>query len=269
MIPARLRYFLESPDLFKNELPDGTPLFHTSLEALQDAPDINADGKKLRFGHTMELYFSAWLTGHPQYEVLAQNIQLINDGITLGEIDFLVQDKINSEILHIELAYKFYLLKTVNGSPQWIGPNAKDTLDAKLHRLRHHQFPLLRHPLFLKVLQQMNIGQQEIRQLACLKGQLFLPKGQDEPLHGGVNSEAIAGTWTSLDKLIDQEGRGLRYCLPAKPDWLLPPFKGEKWIEPSEAIDALERINRPQLCWLRRDGDSYERIMVIPDENGT
>lgn len=261
----RIRYFLECPDLYEHELPDGTPLFHTTLEAINHAPSINPEGKKLRFGHLMELYFSAWLAGHPHYAVLAQNIQLISDGVTLGEIDFLVQDTSSTEVLHIELAYKFYLLKTVNGSPQWIGPNAKDTLDAKLYRLRHHQFPLLRHPLFLKVLRQMALGQQEIRQLACLKGQLFLPQGHSGALPGGVNPEAIAGSWTTLNKLIGQEGRGLRYCLPAKLDWLLPPFKGEQWIAPDEAIYALQKLNRPQLCWICREEGTYERVMVIQD----
>ncbi len=264
----RLRYFLDCADLFERELPDGTPLFHTNLDAINHAPSVNPDGKNLRFGHMMELYFSAWLASHPHYEVLAQNIQLISEGVTLGEIDFLVKDSSSNELLHIELAYKFYLLKHVNGSPQWIGPNAKDTLEAKLYRLRHHQFPLLRHPLFLKVLQQMGLGQQEIRQLACLKGQLFLPQGYKGALPAGVNPEAVAGTWTRFNRMMDQQGRGVLYCLPAKLDWLLPPFKGEEWMEPKEAMAALEAHKRPQLCWTRHSDGTHERIMVLPNERG-
>ncbi|MFA0084577.1 DUF1853 family protein [Vibrio sp. 10N.261.51.F12] len=72
---------------------------------------------------------------HPNYTVLAEEIQLQEGKRTLGAIDFLLQNQRNGDVEHWEVAIKFYLLK----DGQWFGPNAKDRLDLKLSRMMHHQ----------------------------------------------------------------------------------------------------------------------------------
>jgi hypothetical protein len=39
---------------------------------------------------------------------LYENIQVIEDK-TIGEIDFIIEDKNTKQVIHMELAYKFYL----------------------------------------------------------------------------------------------------------------------------------------------------------------
>ncbi|MCL9773225.1 DUF1853 family protein [Vibrio sp. S4B1] len=72
---------------------------------------------------------------HPDYDVVAEEIQLQQDKKTLGAIDFLISNKRQSTLEHWEVAIKFYLLK----DNRWYGPNAKDRLDMKLSRMLDHQ----------------------------------------------------------------------------------------------------------------------------------
>jgi hypothetical protein len=266
MEQERLRYFLDCPTLFEEALPDGTPVFQTGLDGLENAAKLDAGQAGRRFGHKMESYFSAWLAGHERYAAMAQNLQFFSDGQTLGELDFLVSDRALGQVLHIELAYKFYILSTGHGSPEWVGPNRQDSLQAKLDKLRQRQFPLLRHPMSQKVLQTLGIDVASVRQMACLKGQLFLPKGYTGPLPYGVNAEAVVGSWTTFSRLESGQVHGVRYCLPAKEDWVLPPFKSLEWEAPEAAMAALKGMDRAQLCWLQYPDGSYERQMVLPEQ---
>ena len=62
---------------------------------------------------------------------------------TLGELDLIYQNSNASEVVHLELAIKFYLLN--KGGTQltdFVGPAGHDRLDLKWDRLRQHQLPL-------------------------------------------------------------------------------------------------------------------------------
>jgi hypothetical protein len=65
---------------------------------------------------------------------LYENIQVIEDKKTIGEIDFIIEDKNTKQVIHMELAYKFYLFDpSISSEPinNWIGPNRDDSLQEK------------------------------------------------------------------------------------------------------------------------------------------
>lgn len=261
---ARFHAFLQCPSLFEHSLPDGTPLFETGSDLHGNELLAEIKNDHLRFGHEMERYFAAWLQGNRRYELLLQNLQVVSDGITMGELDFVVHDKAVDEIIHIELAYKFYILDHVEGVPKWVGPNRRDDLDSKLYKLNSRQFPLLFHPLCQNALRKHGIEATSVRQMACLKGQLFLPQGHTGPLPGQVNPHAVSGTWTTLTAFQAGHECGQHYCLPAKTDWVLPPDNAHNWLARREALQALKAHDRAQLCWIRQADGSFERLMVLP-----
>lgn len=63
--------------------------------------------QKLRLGKLVERFVSFELAQDSKIEVLAENIQIQKDKITLGELDCLLLK--NEKPIHLEIIYKFYL----------------------------------------------------------------------------------------------------------------------------------------------------------------
>ena len=89
-----------------------------------------------RLGHRFETCVSAWFQYHPEWDIKAANHVVQLGKRTAGEIDLLVERA--GEILHLELAVKFYL--GTSGSAQgtrgwaWI---LSHRLNLKLDKFKH------------------------------------------------------------------------------------------------------------------------------------
>src|SRR5690606_18617666 len=78
---------------------------------------------------------------------------------------------------------------------KWIGPNRKDILPQKIRKLQEKQLPLLYHKATTRVLSDLNINCNEVKQLVCFKANLFVPlnmEGKPFPL---INNSCISGYW--------------------------------------------------------------------------
>ena len=130
----------------------------------------------VRLGHLAEKIVSESIKSSTNFKVLYENIQIIEEEKTIGEIDFILQNKITKQLIHMELAYKFYLFDpnissvTLNN---WIGPNRNDSLQEKLDKLKTKQFPLLYHNCTKLKLHTIEIN--EVSQALCLLVSLFIP----------------------------------------------------------------------------------------------
>ena len=96
----------------------------------------------------VEKIISELIKSSNNYKVLYENIQIIEGKKTIGEIDFFIKNTTTKRLIHMELAYKFYLYDPKISSEQlnnWIGPNRNDSLKYKLEKLQKKQFPLLYH----------------------------------------------------------------------------------------------------------------------------
>src|SRR5690606_35802865 len=64
---------------------------------------------KLPLGKYAESLLNIYFKNCKEFELLANNIQLIKENKTIGEIDFLLKDLIKEEYIHLEFALKYYL----------------------------------------------------------------------------------------------------------------------------------------------------------------
>ena len=156
------RAFFNTPSLWTGEL-DGLKQF-VFPEIYFENLDMGLIPSNIRLGHKIEHIFLKLIQHSGQYKVIAHNIPIRRDKVSLGEIDFLLQDVDSQEYIHIELTYKFYVISEVatNIEGQLIGPNQRDSFQAKKDRIINHQIPLLKTPEATSVLQRFNIETSEL-----------------------------------------------------------------------------------------------------------
>ena len=158
------------------------------------------------------------------YKVLAQNLQVIANKSTLGELDFIIENQ-TGERIHLEMVYKFYLYRPElegNWIKRLIGQNAKDALTAKIKKLSTHQFPMLRHPETEKMLHAIDILPTSLKQQLSFKAQVYIPLGL-KLQHLKIPHHLIAGYYYTLDQLLQLKDEETTFYIPSKNYWVCAP----------------------------------------------
>jgi hypothetical protein len=236
------------------------------LSDLEIESDLRFDlPKNLRLGHLVEKTVAQCIQASSNYRLLYESIQLIEEKQTIGEIDFILEELISKRIIHLELAYKFYLYDpSISDYPvqNWIGPNRNDSLHLKLKKLKEKQFPLLHH----KVLESQlgGLAGSEISQALCFMASLFLPyrnKIELEPAY----QKAVKGYYLSSSDFQKLNHSDSAYYLPPKKEWGMDPTENQNWLNYEEIeIDLNESIRdrRSRMCW-KKEGDNYRTFFVV------
>lgn len=219
----------------------------------------------LRLGHIAETVVSQLIKSSSNYNVLRENVQIIEEGKTIGEVDFIIKDEKTSELTHLELAYKFYLFDpniSEHIIDNWIGPNRNDSLKEKLQKLKEKQFPLL----YQKASQSnfKNINTQEIKQALCLLASLFIPYGYKRNFSASYQ-KAIKGYYVNFETFKSFNHSEKLYHLPSKKEWGIDPSENEKWISfnhlKEDVITCIDEQQAP-LCW-QKEADSYLQFFIV------
>lgn len=211
--------------------------------------------KSKRLGIRFEGLVAYWLAISPNYQLMEKNIQLIEDGITFGEIDFIIQHLKSKKVIHLEVAIKFYLGSPTYENPyRWFGTNTKDQLGKKLDHLQNHQTQLSK-----KYKSHFNHTIDE--QHCLIKGRLFYPSGIQTPPKG-VTKNHLRGNWV--------------YITDTDMDNLLA-IRKEDWLAEFEHTDICQLHNNPEKlltdraqCFIHTEknssGDYQElkRIFCLP-----
>lgn len=209
---AELRASLLGPRLFESDAPRPDPAW---VDAQRDALLAYVEGlpESPRLGVRFERAFEAYFACHPDYTLLASNFPVRDGGQTLGAADLLIGA--GREVLHIELAVKFYAATHGVSSRDpfgWLGPNANDSLGRKWTRMRDHQLGLLGNEVGRRALRQAGL-EAPTRRAALMHGVLFFPHdaASPRPLPEGVSKEASVGRWVPAGRARDilPEGRFL------------------------------------------------------------
>ncbi len=223
---------------------------------------------KLVFGKRMERLFSHYISQSDRYSLLAENLQLIKDKVTIGELDFLIKDNELEQTIHLEIACKFYIYRP-GLSPDkmacWIGPNKKDKLVDKLLKLRDRQFPLLQHTVTQQALKALNISHNTIQQQLFLPGILFLPKGYNDD-SGNVNPKAINGYWLTIEQFKKEDFQNCQLAIPEKENWMVDPKHNSEWLPVEKARDLIAdklKNQRSPMVWRKTKFGDYERFFVL------
>lgn len=195
------------------------------------------DNKNTRLlGTYFEALWQFYFTHHPNFQSTDEvkshfNLQVIDRGKTLGEFDILLQIH-PGQILHIELACKFYL-QWFDADQQglWIGPNCGDRLDIKYHKTHSHQLPLLDTQQGLQTATQIFSQQHKlhVEQLAIWRGKLF-----PQQLWFHYRSQA-------LEELLTQQADTC-WLIADKRAWLSPVVANTDEVQSGQQI--LEQLNQ-------------------------
>jgi len=256
-------------DGFRNTL----SLWNGDLEGLQgyefnnrvtcQYPEIDST-KHIRLGKLVERFVVFLLKQDTSIEVLASNIQIFRNQITIGELDCLIrQDEVD---IHLEIVYKFYLYDPTidNELDRWIGPNRKDSLILKINKLKEKQLPLLHFPEVTKDLNRLHILAKDCKQKVCFRAQLFIPLGVSKISVPYLNTDCICGFYIRYRDIITFESN--TFFIPSKLDWLIDPHLDAQWISAdifqNEISVLLEKLKSP-LCWMKSPKGNLQKFFVV------
>lgn len=262
MLQKRYEGYLKTPTLWKGGTVFGLEQFQieslvSKIESLIDA--------RLRLGKYVEHLVAFELNQAPSISILAQNIQIQNAKITVGELDCLLIK--NDTPIHLEIIYKFYLYDPSVGHTEidhFIGPNRKDTLIQKLTKLKEKQLPLLYSIHSKPYLNQLGLDAKTILQQVYFKAQLFVPyTTQNIPLKT-LNNDCIIGVYVTEDELTNF--KDCKFYIPNKKDWLLTPHVHIDWQNYRDFKPIIKTyLNQKQapLCWVKFKNGVLQKLFVV------
>jgi len=255
--------FLNTPQLWENnevfelqqfELPKiKTPIFEGILQ------------KNQRLGKRVESFLSHQLKQDATAKILVENTQIQNGKITVGELDFLIETYKNP--VHLEVIYKFYLYDASVGKNEldyWIGPNRRDSLVAKLNKLKNKQLPLLYNPLTKNLLSKLNLKSENIEQQVLFKAQLFIPYKTTNIQFKALNNNCVNGFYINFNEL--QELKTCKFYIPSKINWLQEIQTQTNWQsfeKFSQKIEVFFNQKSAPLCWLKYPNGETKKFFVV------
>lgn len=213
-----------------------------------------------RLGHYAEnllaYYFQwrGWLVAH--------GVQ-VRSHTTIGEFDFLLNTDTGFE--HWEFACKFYLLVAPGSRlADFVGPNLKDNLEDKSHKIMAQQLSLGQHPDAQKYLPEPLLAAR-----ALVKGWLFYPRS-DTPSLPEVAPDHCRGLWCRVNELADLVGP--HGTVLSRLNWLAP-AKVRKALSgtalQSQLTQQFAQDDRPVLVASLAVQDNWltetERIFAVPN----
>ncbi len=181
--------------------------------------------KLRRLGFYHEALWHFFLQQDEDVELIATNCQVQQAGRTIGEFDVIYRDLLRNQVIHLELAFKIYLLspdQPASNLSHWLGPNLNDRLDLKLEHMLNHQCRLAQTAAGQEKLNDINID--EVEREISLRGYLFYGEsGKEETAKNNVlNPGHLTGDWLPLSKAIN--------LLDHYRGWL--PLTNLQWISP-------------------------------------
>lgn len=256
---------LKNALLLASDLPLA-PTFDRSLfgDVKKDAA-INFDQK---LGHLYEDALEALINGSPSLSFLASHVQIFDTNKrTLGEMDFILFDRVNGRHIHLELAVKFYLARETSDGWQFPGPNANDNWQRKLDHMQQHQLILSQMPEARSLLHaRFNIETIEAQQLVY--GCLFVPFDCDAPPQPqSMSVDRQEGRWLYVAQWAGHFDGVEEVLLIPKPLW--PVEISLDTVPLFEKISVEELMDLAhQRCTMFMLEGTFEKLFLVPDTWG-
>lgn len=254
--------FLQTPFLWHGKGVFDLEQYPTSITQITS---LNLEiTQKLRLGKLVERFVSFELS-QGSVSILAENIQIQKEKITVGELDcLLLKDK---KPIHLEIIYKFYLYDSSVGNSEiehWIGPNRRDSLIQKLTKLHEKQLPLLYSNYTKSYLDELKLSVDEIIQQVYFKAQLFIPLKDFEKKIKQLNNNCIYGFYIYPREL--KQFSDCKFYIPNKHNWLVNPHPNVDWLNLEDFQIKLQQFlneeNAP-LCWLKKPNGELFKFFVV------
>ncbi|WP_413110551.1 DUF1853 family protein [Thaumasiovibrio sp. DFM-14] len=196
-----------------------------------------------RLGLYYQWLVSETLKASSSYQVLAEELQIIQSGRTIGALDFLLHNQRSNQIEHWEVAIKFYL----HYQGKWLGPNAHDQLDKKYHHMRDKQLGLTLHPAYKEQYGE-KLGRAQKHRL-IMQGILFHHIDESPPpLPQWINPNVYQACWAYYDQVTPSQWQKLD-----KMQWIAPPLFTGSNLQLSDDVKPAQCINQ-----------GGERLFIMP-----
>ena len=238
----------------KKQIITARNLLDNEDKAPQKIQSFLSKSNYFRLGHYFENLVAYWFSIHPDFEILEKNkiIHCTEEGRTLGEIDFIVKNITTDDIIHIEVAVKFYLQVEYHEQNFWFGTNLKDRLDIKLQRLINHQISIS------DTLDQYTVNKKQI----LLKGRLF----KYSPILSFEHS------WLTKSEFIQLNDMKSQWIILQKPFWLAELsdpqsyFLSRDFLSKQQMINHLDSMGLHPVCVAKIDNNcESKRLFITPD----
>ncbi|MCG8893851.1 DUF1853 family protein [Tenacibaculum finnmarkense] len=266
--------FLKTPFLWNGKGVFGLQQFE--INATKTASFLVEITKIPRLGKLVERFVSFEFQQDKRLQIIAENIQIQQEKITLGELDCLLLK--DEKPIHVEIIYKFYLydnseknLEEKNELERWIGPNKKDSLVQKLTKLKEKQLPLLYSKQCENYLKTLNLEAKNLEQQLYFKAQLFVPFNDFKQEHHKenikyplINTDCIVGFYVTLLEL--NQFKDCKFYIPTKHNWLTQPHTNIDWLTFNNFTTNLQLLlsqERAPLCWLKKSNGELLKFFVI------
>lgn len=222
----------------------------------------------VRLGHQIEHIFHQLIDHDPTYEVLANNVQLKRNKITLGELDFILRHQETMQDYHVELTYKFYILDPNISEPihRAMGPNRRDMFFRKMEKTRDHQFSLLFSNEGTRLLSTLDVDASKCIQQCCFLGQLFVPYNSKPLSVRPLNTKCIVGHWMNLSQFKEEPFVGYEFYIPHKYEWLQTPHVDVLW---QSHFDTMLEVNvrhlnkHAPMVWIKSENHKLEKTFIV------
>lgn len=263
ILNAQYQGYLKTPNLWYGNVIYNLEQLDMSIDGLESF-DLPLP-KNIRLGKRVEHFVFYELKQHPDVSVLAENIQIQQDKLTLGELDALLL--FGDTPIHLEIIYKFYVYDASVGETEldhWIGPNRKDSLVAKLKKLKNKQLPLLYHSETQKFLKKHDLEVEKIEQKVLFKAQLFVPYRSKKTDYGLINKACIRGYYLKPEEL--QLFKDCKFYIPTKANWLVTAYTNVNWLVYVDFIAAVTTIldwQTAPLVWIKHPNGEMETCFIV------
>ncbi|MBW4979774.1 DUF1853 family protein [Marinobacter adhaerens] len=237
----------------------------------EKAPPLLSETPPKRLGFYFEQLYRVLLEDLLGWDILLQNRQIQSNGRTIGELDFVVHNRLEDRIEHHEIAIKYYLgVPEQAGRTLWYGPNARDRLDLKADRMLNLQSQRTRLPEARELLAEAGINE-PVTPRIFMPGYLFYPRETRVIAPESVPANHLRGHWCYLSQIESSDIHG--WAVLNKPHWIGPWRQSEPPAADAmtTALNTIERHNIPMLFAKLEKNDSGEiwqetdRIFVVPD----
>lgn len=159
-----------------------------------------------KLGYYCEELLKVYFEAHPKISIEKSNWQINREGVTEGELDFIL--RIDGELVGLETSFKCYA-QFGDGMKNWKGPRGKDSLFNKVDKVKTKQLPL-----FSSEEVEAEFG--NFPTYFYLKGHLF---SNNDLEHPDYLKKPSFGT-IHRDELLKSIGEKSEYYLFPKRDWV-------------------------------------------------
>ncbi len=252
---------------------DTLKLMDKTPEKLEKA--LDADNARL--GLYFERLITFWLTHQNRFELIDHNLKVEENKKTIGEFDFIIKDKQNNEVIHCEVAVKFYLgVSPCNSLHSFHGPGKKDRLDIKTSHLIEKQIQLSDKPAAQETLAKSHIKID--KRIIFVKGRIFYPyqhqPNPSEHLLNALHRQHPQGVWYTVSELLALKPTAIyrsiyleaKFHLTGKDEWLtLKHTDSASFAELKKQLKK-NQIERPTVIIVSVSGKEKKRLFVVPDD---